>query len=133
MEGLDLCLLSDLANQALGGMVGVMSVPVVEALTAHVLAQVARICCEASDGDAHVVIDVKDLLLVRGQVVGALLQRDEDLNDYWLTYAQGVREGKDIKVVLQISTYHEIVGLETERGGALLHCFLGVFNLKGRG
>jgi hypothetical protein len=51
-------------------MVTVVSVPVVQALCAHVLAQVACVCCQTSNGNTHVIIDVKNFLLMAGKVMG---------------------------------------------------------------
>ena len=79
VEGLDLRLLGDLADQSLSGMMAVMSVPVVEALASHELAEETSISGEASNGDTHVIIDIEHLLLVACQVMRALLERDENL------------------------------------------------------
>ena len=60
-------------------MMAVMSVPIVEALGPHELAQVARIGCQTSDCNSHMIIDVEHLFLMAGQIMGALLEGNKDL------------------------------------------------------
>lgn len=71
---LDRGLLRNLAHQSLRWVMAVMGVPVVQALAAHELAEVASVCSQAGDSDAHVVVNVEHLLLVACQVMRALLQ-----------------------------------------------------------
>lgn len=82
MISLDLRLLGNLGYQSLSGMMAVVSVPVVEALGSHELAQVASVSSQTSDGNAHVIVDVEDLLLMISEVVGALLERDQHLKSH---------------------------------------------------
>ena len=74
MIGLDLRLFGDLGNQSLSGVMRVMSVPIVQAFSSHKLAEISGISSETSDGDAHMIIDVEDLLLMTSEVMRALLQ-----------------------------------------------------------
>jgi hypothetical protein len=60
-------------------MVTIMSVPVVEGLASHELAEVASVCSQTGNSDAHVVIDVEDLLLVASQIMWTLLQGYKNL------------------------------------------------------
>ena len=61
-----------------------MGIPIVKALSAHVLAQVACVSGETSDSNTHMVINVEDFLLVARQIMWGLLQRDKDLMRKWL-------------------------------------------------
>ena len=47
----------------------VMSIPIVEALSAHILAQMTSVGCEASDSNTHVIIDVENFFLVASQIM----------------------------------------------------------------
>ena len=80
MVSLDLRLLCNFVDQSLSGMMAIMSIPIVEALSTHIFAEVASIGSESSNSDTHVIIDVEDLLLMAGQIMGRLLERDENLN-----------------------------------------------------
>lgn len=77
--GLDLGLLCDFVDESLGGMMAVMSVPVIEAFGTHVFAKMASIGSESSNSDTHVIINVEDLFLMAGQIMRRLLERDENL------------------------------------------------------
>ena len=80
-----------------------MGVSAVHALGSHPPRNGASIGGEAGDGDAHMVIDGEDLLLVGGQVAGGSLE--------------GHQHGVGL-------------GLQGHGGGALLHRLHGVFNLE---
>ena len=80
MVSLDLTLLSNLVDESLCGVGTVVLEPVVQAFISHVLAEMSAISCEACNGNAHVVVNVKHLFLVRSQVVGTLLQGNQHLN-----------------------------------------------------
>lgn len=55
-------------------MMAVMSVPVVETFASHKFAKVTSISGQTSDGNTHVIIDIENLLLMVGQIMGALFQ-----------------------------------------------------------
>ena len=65
-----LVLVSDIGDQALRLDRRPVDVTVVQRLAAHVAAQGASIRRQAREGDAHVVIDAENLLLVRRQLAG---------------------------------------------------------------
>ena len=81
MGGLHLGLLGDLGDESLGGVLGVVGVPVVNALLPHVVAQVPPVRNQPRDGDPHMVVHLEHLLLVRRQVVGALLEGSQHLHN----------------------------------------------------
>lgn len=85
MAGLNSALPCNLCNESLSGMMAVVSVPVIEALASHELAQISSVSSQSSDSNAHVIINVEHLLLVRGEVVRGLLERNKDLNDITIT------------------------------------------------
>lgn len=80
MLSFDLGFSGYLVDQSLSWMVAIMCVPIVQALVSHVLAEIASISSQSSNGNAHMIINIKYLLLVTGKVMWTLLQRDEDLN-----------------------------------------------------
>lgn len=75
----------------------------VDALGAHVPGEDAAVGGEAGDGDADVVVDLEDLLLVGGELVVGLVDAGQD----------------DVGP-----------GSEADRGGALLHGLHGVLHLE---
>ena len=58
----------------------VVDEPMVDALVPHVLCEDARVGDEAGDADAHVVVDLEDLLLVAAELVAVALQRHQHRN-----------------------------------------------------
>ena len=54
-----------------------MSVSAVHALGSHPARNRSCIGRESSDGDTNVIVDGEDLLLVRGEVGGGSLERDQ--------------------------------------------------------
>lgn len=66
VSSLDLALLANLGDHALAGVLTAVGVPVVEALVAHEFGEEAGICSHSRNNNAHVVVDLKDLLLVSG-------------------------------------------------------------------
>ena len=79
MIRLYLWLLCNFVDESLSWVMAVMSIPIVEALSAHILAQMACVCSETSDSNTHVVIDVEDFFLVACQIMWWLLQGHKDL------------------------------------------------------
>ena len=60
-------------------MLRTIDIRVVEAGVAHELGQEASIGSHSRDADAHVCIDLEDLLLVHRKIMRALFQSDKDL------------------------------------------------------
>ena len=69
MISLDLRFLGNLAYESFSWVMAVMSIPVVKALSAHELAQVASISGQASNGNTHMIINIEDFLLMASQIV----------------------------------------------------------------
>ena len=63
-----------------------INIGVVEASIAHELSEEASISSHTGDADAHVSVDLEDLLLMHSQVMWALFQSNQDLYEIsWLT------------------------------------------------
>mmetsp|Transcript_18488 Transcript_18488/g.39564 ORF Transcript_18488/g.39564 Transcript_18488/m.39564 type:complete len:204 (+) Transcript_18488:249-860(+) len=76
---------------------------VVQALVSHVLGQHTSVCCQPRDADAHVLVDLHDLLLVMSQLGLSLLVGGQD---------------------------HVSVASKSQNGGSLLDGFHGVLHLQ---
>jgi hypothetical protein len=86
VSGLDLCLSCNLSDQSLGRVVTAVREPEVEALYAHKLAQESGISCHARYDNSHMLIDVEDLLLMNGQIMGSSLKANKNLAQTWLSF-----------------------------------------------
>ena len=74
MACLSLGLLADDGDETLARVLRSIDVLVVEASISHEFGEESGICSHARNDDAHMGVDLEDLLLVNGQVMGALLQ-----------------------------------------------------------
>ena len=104
MEGNeDLCLVGELNDESADGERGLVGVVIVDALGSHVAREDAAVGSEAGDGDADVVVNFEDLLLVRGEFGVGLVDACEN---------------------------HVRLGSETDRRRALLHRLHRVLHLE---
>jgi len=99
----DLCLVGELNDESADGQRGLVGVVIVDALGAHVPGEDAAVGSEAGDGDADVVVDLEDLLLVRGEFGVGLVDACEN---------------------------HVRLGSETDRRRALLHRLHRILHLE---
>ena len=66
MRGLDLGLSANFCDEALDGVLTLVGIPVAQALVPHKLGHETCVGRHARDDNAHVRVNLKDLLLVRG-------------------------------------------------------------------
>ena len=100
---MDLSLVGELDDEATDGERGLVREAVVDALGAHIAREDAAIGREASDGDADVVVDLEDLLLVGGELGVGLVNAGQ---------------------------HHVRLGSEPDRRRPLLHRLHRVLNLE---
>lgn len=99
----DLSLIGELDDEATDGERGLIGEAVIDALGAHVTGEDAAIGGEAGDGDADVVVDLEDLLLVGGELGVGLVDAGQ---------------------------HHVGLGSEADRRRPLLHRLHRVLNLE---
>jgi len=103
-----------------------MGVPVGKALITEEFAEVSGISSHAWDHHTHVRVNFEHLLLVRGEVMDALLESDENL------YSQNkfLMNSWLIQVKVNGATYHMVFGLKSNGAGSLLHGLFRVVDLE---
>jgi hypothetical protein len=95
--------ISNLEDESVEWLVGAISEFVVQGFVTQVLAEHSGISSEAGDGHADVVLDLKDLILVAGQLGWQFLETAKD---------------------------DKVVGAQSEADGALLDRLHGVLDLE---
>lgn len=126
-SGLNLGLLGNFGDDSLARMLALMGVPVSEAFVAEELGEVTSISSHTGDNHTHVRVDLEDLLLMSGEIVDALFQSDENLDNEakinimnsWLMALRPVE-----------ITYDVLVGFEGNGTGSLLDGLFSVVNLQ---
>ena len=79
VTGFDLRFSSKLVYHPLYWVLAIVSVPIIQALAPHVLADESGIGSQTRENHSHMVIYIINLLLMARQLIGAHLERNKDL------------------------------------------------------
>jgi hypothetical protein len=80
-DSLDLRPSLNFIDKSLSGMLALVDEVVVQALSSHEVADNSGIGCQASNGNSHMVVDVENFLLMRGEFVRRFLERNKNLKE----------------------------------------------------